>query len=1706
MAKPLRKQKLPFAIKSLTTVDTLDNYGSHRALTSKYGRDHSKYRLEEAVNGERWTAKKEERNDGFEKKSLPQGAKDTLAQIHLNQLTEYNFSKAKPYILAYPSGSNVDCLYVGQNTTEAKNVYEFYKATLLENPISGSTDGLFKEGLKATYFSGSFFVEERSKSSSEPNAGISTKFLPFSVISSSAGRIEVVNSMIGHNAYGADTYEIPLMSPFTSQFGGETARNQIITLLESDPAKRPEAYYLVIDQDNQTVTVSHPRNHSKHGGDPDEYTPHVPVGYYRDDHLKTMTIRNTEKQNFGKNYEVVSFADARIHKRTAVCMTSSIPYLLYTQTASYPYSDPFYSPGYREYEYGVASRLTGASSSSLVSRFSAPGSRESMGLGFLDQATTQYSVYNTINYRNLDVRTMLNDSSSMHNSGNYYHPTNTPLSPNIAHRVHGNARLGINLNDHSDSSSGSLSIVSASYDNGFVISNIPYHDISYLWLKNGWVLAGDTSLGTITSSLHPGELVTGFDKLLLVSPEYTEEYYRHVSSSYDGINIVGLYDPSHDIGSNDARHVEQQDGNILISSPDVNNLVPNKWLLHLNGPWGHSGWSILNIHSKPYDKATRRKYRVYDDDHHSEYISEYQLPVTYKHKPVEHYVDIDGEDYKSVYSYGNNIHGYSEAAYDASSSYNINSNLKFGYIKNDQEEIFSKIATSPLKTKKIKYTETIFPKDENVSNKQIRSRYYDVYDHYAFPWKDKILDRSQTFVLNEGSFSGLLQNATCSVNSIWPMDHFVAFEISGTLMQQAAHHQGATAMSGLSEDTVKSGHLTPSFFYRHFKHPADNTVQKTAGRGPFFDSYEDFARNMKPYNKDYSILPEFSVSKIILETTGGLWSDNGIVDLFSKEFNSNTRFSTRHIEFNTSSANIPQGEFLERMSHTDPISNISKLRENYGDPDVMEISVDSLLRFLPEPEFYPQKYSEKLSTQYIDKYLDADPGLITGSASPEFGASVGLEPAFAPGVFFNTIKSGIGVSYPVTASATPGHKERSKVPFEFIVEPSSFLEVTGAVLDLTGGLQLFSKHNTKDAGCTITPNPKDLTYDYMSSQYHAAVLGFFVDGVSKLETKEKEFNFTFAGPLTSSLGVRKFQGDIILEMSGTMCSALSYFHEPPGFDGAPPYYGYDLGKVAASSVGRIFGNAAATSFDTNVMTASLGSSKGFARLTFDPSPIFDLDPEKFTSGKFDLVDVLNNTTITYGNQTINQVEQAIGTFGFSQIVANGVEKGLIMPIRDSVNILEKTVDGGAVIYPKFECPVLDLSTGLTTATSGGVNPNNGVDIPVSIWMQYGSVPVDKQGLFLRLETAKDIYTGSSNVIDTQMTGSLWDGLGFEKRETRVSSIPEKKQVYEGICAIPFYVDESGEEKLYHYEIDFVESNLKEMLESNSFAAKEILEKNNFIKNQMLMMDKYILPPAYDWLRFRLRSQVGLKKEEYSGFTFAPFVTYIFENSLTFNKKDLANMWQGVYPDTTYNLPIPTNSKIVHKISEVYKDGFKEETRFKVFKIKFRSGTNYFDKIREQTGAILAKTGKVKELGYNFNYPYDYFSIIEGTKVSVSFINEDSGSIKQLDETLQSDKLPLGNITGSSSIIAGHVHKYIIDDKGNGEALMAYSPQDKRIAHKHKIINYVVQPGQSDCYPNCKDLYGSSGLGSHIHQLEQQHQTGSNYDERIVSEPPIIESY
>ena len=72
--------------------------------------------------------------------------------------------------------------------------------------------------------------------------------------------------------------------------------------------------------------------------------------------------------------------------------------------------------------------------------------------------------------------------------------------------------------------------------------------------------------------------------------------------------------------------------------------------------------------------------------------------------------------------------------------------------------------------------------------------------------------------------------------------------------------------------------------------------------------------------------------------------------------------------------------------------------------------------------------------------------------------------------------------------------------------------------------------------------------------------------------------------------------------------------------------------------------------------------------------------------------------------------------------------------------------------------------------------------------------------------------------------------------------------------------------------------------------------------------------------------------------------------------------------------------------------------------------------------------------------------------------------------------------GTTTYNANHTHKYNVDANGNGWTEYAVSPENPKVRHRHRIINYKVQVAKSSCYPNCKQLFDASGVPPHNHNI------------------------
>ena len=226
-----------------------------------------------------------------------------------------------------------------------------------------------------------------------------------------------------------------------------------------------------------------------------------------------------------------------------------------------------------------------------------------------------------------------------------------------------------------------------------------------------------------------------------------------------------------------------------------------------------------------------------------------------------------------------------------------------------------------------------------------------------------------------------------------------------------------------------------------------------APKEPFYDTYENYVEDVKRRGKNYSIIPEFRMSTQVedyLKTGGAIESDmfevtGGITGLED---------SSKSGPLASGAAEVSgSGDFYQIYSNTDFMKNFELIAEDHKDftnGKVLSLRCKAIKKFLPYEGFYPCQRTLQLSKRFFDSFKD----------NIKFKNSDNIEindfnlarqniltPLFAPGVLFNTIKSGVAVDFPIKdrdlgvfagLNMIVGDFDK-RIPFEALVEPDKYL-------------------------------------------------------------------------------------------------------------------------------------------------------------------------------------------------------------------------------------------------------------------------------------------------------------------------------------------------------------------------------------------------------------------------------------------------------------------------------------------------------------------------------------------------------------------------------------------------------------------------------------------------------------------------------------------
>jgi hypothetical protein len=713
----------------------------------------------------------------------------------------------------------------------------------------------------------------------------------------------------------------------------------------------------------------------------------------------------------------------------------------------------------------------------------------------------------------------------------------------------------------------------------------------------------------------------------------------------------------------------------------------------------------------------------------------------------------------------------------------------------------------------------------------------------------------------------------------------------------------------------------------------------------------------------FSIVPEFRISELIetyvednegdfladidnvFNLTGAAISDSSQTDFYKTYSNS---------------------DFLKYFSVVDEDLNGQRSGDLKIQRDKVSLRCNALLRFLPYKGFYPAERTLELATLLSQSYFTDK--LNTEASDNRKASRIISQPLFAPGIMYNTIKSGIAVgnwvltntsSSPVTPpvyesggvtelpegdieftkllNVTTSSNDSlgytpQKLPFEALYKPSAYFNTEY----VTGGL-LYDKFYqlTAQAGSpSIANNDGPLTpdlrgtklYEFAIDNFLCETVEFFNDKLTSIRSRrEDEFASVVSGnvyqmrmkfyrPLTEGTSTSDPEVDRTKFDMYTRVSA----------------FGWPLAK-------SIIGVPDSRSGSFSHLTSPAYAGKGEVTFTYTAS----------ANGQPSLDQIFADTTLSFSrNETV----------GYVVSTASVADHDPRMQMDSCFNLLDFYTDVPDntvtqkkrwLIQSKFETPVLNLAgvsftTPPATTVSAGTSSADRISLR-GLWHQYGSVP-----------TASD--AGFFVTIEDTSGESLADVVGMPTNAIfRVGSVKKQNVLEEAVVAVPF--------KTVNNRRKFFGIN-----ESNA-------EYDNIRRN----LEKYVFPPKFDFL---------------TNDTVDPILMYAFEFSAKVTQQDIADMWQ--------NLPPDINEKFEQK--EVIVDDKQvldllinnsEDIQWMVFKVKKRAKKS-FEKYRrslvtEDTSAFLDTIGP-----YSYNWPYDYFSLVELVKIdetvqyaSVDMAGEDS---------------------------------------------------------------------------------------------------------------------
>ena len=738
----------------------------------------------------------------------------------------------------------------------------------------------------------------------------------------------------------------------------------------------------------------------------------------------------------------------------------------------------------------------------------------------------------------------------------------------------------------------------------------------------------------------------------------------------------------------------------------------------------------------------------------------------------------------------------------------------------------------------------------------------------------------------------------------------------------------------------------------------------------------------------HTLVPEFRISEVF--------------DEYVTKHNSNflTRLSGTFSITGSALSSSTQENFFKVFSTTDFLKHFTAVDNKLNQQTnglaqtirrgSINLQCAALMQFLPYKGFYPAERAVELGAIFSRSFAPVMEIPQNRSGAPKINGynhalwRIPMEPFFAPGILFNTIKSGIAVGNYLVRNTGAFDLDHSRpAPSRTVMGATASIDyrennlnststgynipasnMVGLVLQPSGGQNTLC---SSSRGYYMEPMPFDsirFPEKYLAANYKQIEAG----GAAQQSSLESGWIYDSnagSASLPNAFGVasplQAFGTDLSWRLAGApdirygsaidnfCCNVIDFFQKPLKTFVSRDETDFNIVKRGQYYAMDILLGKSPTADITGALAPETFGMYNRASASDNGRPTLD--------------QIFANSTIDYFRPMESQVAlKPAGNFSLFSL----------QQITASVNIFQRLqfVPNNTTsrssrwsIQSYFETPVLnfynvDVVTSRTGSGQGAPTGSTGKPEAPEIrgmWHQKGNKLNSREGIYLGVVDSPTYVTASSLGATPVRVSSLRNIVGFGSIDKRIGDFAETKTISEAVVVIPFKTIE------------------------NQRTFFNITAGSKQYHEQKRLLQKYIFPPTFDYL---INPSVK------------PLAMYAFEFSKTLDQDDLINIWQNLPPK--FNNSFERTGATI-EIKELVDEllGQEGNLQWLVFKVKMRGRMDYniFKEQQALTSAgINAKpiTEPVLNLPYSYNWPYDFFSMVELVRIGQqnTYVTED----------------------------------------------------------------------------------------------------------------------